>query len=248
MNLQSGVLAVVLGAVGLLGCSNHDDVIASKDEALNERSAENEALKRRVADAESVKLAYERSMQMKDQELVRAREEQARVASEASRTPSTDAEMVNSGSRESSGSVESPRPNIQVNDPDIEVESRASGDVVMRLNAKELFTPGSADLSPAGQRVLTKVADTVRRYPDLRLSVEGHTDDTPLKKTAARWKNNLNLSIARAISVRKYLNERGSVDDDRMRVVGYGDTRPLVPNKDETSRSKNRRVEIVLYK
>ena len=97
-------------------------------------------------------------------------------------------------------------------------------------------------------RKLSKVAESVQKHGEFRLSVEGHTDDTPLKKTKDRWKTNLNLSIARGLAVREYLNQKGKIDDDRMRVVGYGETRPLVPNTDEKSRARNRRVEIVLYK
>ena len=78
------------------------------------------------------------------------------------------------------------------------------------------------------------------------MSVEGHTDDQPVKKS--RWKNNLNLSIARALEVRRFLSAKARVSADRMRIAAYGEHAPITPSKSKAARAKNRRVEIVLYR
>jgi chemotaxis protein MotB len=238
MKFMTWMVAGLLGLLVFGACSNSDEVIAEKDKAIQEKAVENDALKKRIADADGTNLVARKQVELKQAEIDRLKEDAARKAAEV---PAAELEK----GKELGEPAASP---IKVRDPDIEVETRANGEVVMRVNSKELFASGSADLTGPGQKVLMKVADTVKKHPDYRISVEGHTDDTPLKKTAPRWKNNLNLSIARAISVRTFLNERGKIPESRMSVVGHGDTKPLVHGKTEEARARNRRVEIVLSK
>ncbi|MBW2335450.1 MAG: OmpA family protein [Deltaproteobacteria bacterium] len=61
-----------------------------------------------------------------------------------------------------------------------------------------------------------------------------------------RFALNWELSIARAVSVVKYFAAEGKISPQRLSAVGYGETRPLVPNNSPANSSKNRRVEIVL--
>jgi chemotaxis protein MotB len=241
MIVRKGWLGVVAAMAALGACSNSDEVIAAKERAITEKSAENEALKKRIADAEGTNLVTKKQLEMKQAELDRAKAETERRPAEAHDATAMEEPAPRSDLGESPASV------VKINDPDIELDSKPNGEVVMRLNAKELFASGSADITPAGKKVLTKVAASLKKYPGFRVAVEGHTDDTPLKKTAARWKNNMNLSIARALAVRTQLGEYG-VPESRMSIEGFGDTRPLVPNKDEGARARNRRVEIVLSK
>ncbi len=243
------VMAVgMVFAVLLSACSNNDELIAAKEQAINEKSAENERLKRQLADAESTRMVVEKQLSQKQIETDRLREETARLNAAPPVNPLPGNENGETPASAGSKGEVSARPSVRIDDKDIEVETNGAGEVVLRLKGAELFTSGSADLTASGQKVLAKVAEAVKKYPDYRLSIEGHTDDTPLKKTAARWKTNLNLSIARALAVRQHLNQRGKVDDDRMSVVGWGETKPLVPNTDDKSRARNRRVEIVLKK
>ena len=75
------------------------------------------------------------------------------------------------------------------------------------------------------------------------LSVEGHTDNVPIQ--TARFPSNWELSSARAAMVTRRLIELG-VPADRIRAIGYGDTRPRADNGTPEGRARNRRVAFVL--
>jgi outer membrane protein OmpA-like peptidoglycan-associated protein len=85
------------------------------------------------------------------------------------------------------------------------------------------------------------IARFLKRRPEVVIRIEGHTDNrgTPLY--------NRGLSLRRAESVRQYLLQRG-VPSRQLRVVGFGDTRPIADNETEFGRSLNRRVEIVIVR
>jgi len=106
-----------------------------------------------------------------------------------------------------------------------------------------LFDFGKAAINSGGLAFLEKMAALVQKIP-YPVRVEGHTDNVPIH--TARYPSNWELSIARAVSVVKYFAESGKIDPQRLSAVGYGDTRPLVPNDSPANRTKNRRVEIVL--
>ncbi len=106
-----------------------------------------------------------------------------------------------------------------------------------------LFKVGSARLTGTGTGLLSHVAEMLKQtgYP---ISVEGHTDDTPIH--TARFPSNWELSTARATNVTRYLIERG-VAAARLRAIGYGATRPVAGNDTPAGRAQNRRVALVLH-
>jgi chemotaxis protein MotB len=106
-----------------------------------------------------------------------------------------------------------------------------------------LFDFGKADINPGGLAVLKKLAKLIQKIP-YPVRVEGHTDNVPIH--TARFPSNWELSIARAVRVVKYFADAGNINPQRLSAVGYGETRPLVPNNSPANRTKNRRVEIVL--
>lgn len=106
-----------------------------------------------------------------------------------------------------------------------------------------LFNVASARLTPAGKAVLDRVAGMLKNT-DVPVSVEGHTDDTPIH--TPRYPSNWELSTARATDVTRYLIERG-IDAERLRAVGYGATRPVAGNDTPAGRAENRRVALVLH-
>lgn len=106
-----------------------------------------------------------------------------------------------------------------------------------------LFDFGKADINAGGLAFLDKMAALIHKIP-YPVRVEGHTDNVPIH--TARFPSNWELSIARAVNVVKYFAETGTINPQRLSAVGYGDTRPLVPNDSAAHRSRNRRVEIVL--
>ncbi len=106
-----------------------------------------------------------------------------------------------------------------------------------------LFDFGQADINLGGLAFLDKMAALIRKIP-YPVRVEGHTDNVSIH--TARYPSNWELSIARAVSVVKYFAESGKINPQRLSAVGYGATRPLVPNDSPANRTRNRRVEIVL--
>jgi outer membrane protein OmpA-like peptidoglycan-associated protein len=101
------------------------------------------------------------------------------------------------------------------------------------------FATGTATLNPPARESLARFSGIVASYPDLRFTIEGHTDNVG---SAA---NNNELSLRRAISVRDYLIGLG-VAAASFEVQGYGFSRPISDNATADGRARNRRVEIVI--
>lgn len=117
--------------------------------------------------------------------------------------------------------------------------------VRFRISNELLFGSGEAGLIKGGHAVLDKLLPTLLADPDLRLVVEGHTDNIPIQ--TERYPSNWELSTGRAASVARYLIERG-VPPQRVQASGYADTRPLGSKNNPVDRNVNRRVELILEK
>lgn len=116
--------------------------------------------------------------------------------------------------------------------------------LVVRVLDKVLFDSGKAKLRPEAGPVLKKVANILNQdLSDQPIGVEGHTDNQPIKYSS--WKDNDELSLARAKSVMAYLEEQG-VDPVRMTPSGHGEQSPISSNDTAKGRRANRRVEIVV--
>jgi OOP family OmpA-OmpF porin len=98
------------------------------------------------------------------------------------------------------------------------------------------FATGKATLTKGSFKVLDETVKVLKEYPSVKLEISGHTDDT------GKHDNNVTLSQARADSVKAYLVGKG-IDDARLKGVGYGPDKPLVPGKSAKARAANRRVE-----
>lgn len=98
------------------------------------------------------------------------------------------------------------------------------------------FLPNSSELDSESFALLRQVANLLKKYPDAKLEIAGHTDD---QGDAAY---NLRLSQQRAERIRDFLEQTG-IHPERLRAKGYGETQPLVPGRSREARTKNRRVE-----
>ena len=125
-------------------------------------------------------------------------------------------------------------------DLETHVDARA-GTVTVSLPGDVLFAAGQADLRASARASLDKVVAALRRsYPGRPIRVEGHTDADPIVKSRQDWDDNLDLSLARAAAVSRYLEAHG-VDPKKVTTSGFGPFRPRGANK-----VRNRRVEIVV--
>jgi chemotaxis protein MotB len=118
------------------------------------------------------------------------------------------------------------------------------GRMVVKLPAGVLFESGKAEISKEGKDALREVAHVLRQVPDRRLMVAGHTDNFPLNTTSP-FKNNLELSTERALTVAQQLIASG-VPASRLVAAGYAEHEPVRENTTEAGRQENRRIEIVL--
>ena len=114
--------------------------------------------------------------------------------------------------------------------------------VSFRISSEILFSSGQADLSLAGLAVLKRLVP-VLNSSNHRIAVEGHTDSVPVR--SGRYPSNWELSGSRAGGVVRYLEANG-VASERLRAVGYADTRPLGDNATAEGRASNRRVELIM--
>lgn len=128
---------------------------------------------------------------------------------------------------------------------DIEGVSVAEGQqgITLRIDDNLLFDSGQAALTGQGREVLGRLSDVLASF-DGDISVEGHTDSLPI--ATAQFPSNWELSSARAIAVLRYLSELG-LTAERLRAVGYAETRPLQSNASPEGRAANRRVELLLH-
>jgi outer membrane protein OmpA-like peptidoglycan-associated protein len=111
--------------------------------------------------------------------------------------------------------------------------------VVLTLSGNLLFASGKDQLLPGAHAKLDQVARALKDSPDAELVVEGHADSQGPEEF------NDELSYRRANAVSQYLVTRG-VPENRVRAVGYGETRPIADNSSPEGRANNRRVEIVV--
>lgn len=117
--------------------------------------------------------------------------------------------------------------------------------ITITLPNTALFNAGKADLKKSSYSELDHIVSVLNeRYPARQIDVVGHTDSQPIKKS--KWKDNWELSAQRALSVTRYLIQRG-IAPDKIRAIGRGESQPIASNAAATGRAKNRRVEIVVH-
>jgi chemotaxis protein MotB len=126
---------------------------------------------------------------------------------------------------------------------DVIVATRTDRGVVLVLQEQVLFRSGQASIVSSAYPFLDQVGKMLTEIPNL-VKVEGHTDNRPI--ATSRFPSNWELSSSRASSVIRYLTNNHHLDPKRFIAVGYGDTRPVVPNDSAENLQKNRRVEIII--
>jgi outer membrane protein OmpA-like peptidoglycan-associated protein len=101
------------------------------------------------------------------------------------------------------------------------------------------FDVNKDTIKPASRKTLDHAAEVLKKYPDIRVEIGGHTDATGSRDL------NLDLSRRRAKSVKRYLVGKG-VDDKRVETRGYGPDKPVSDNDTAAGRTKNRRIEFTI--
>jgi chemotaxis protein MotB len=130
-----------------------------------------------------------------------------------------------------------------VNDKDVEIRIEGSA-VFISISDKLLFKSGSYEITPQAKLVLGKVAAVINNQPDIQFMVEGHTDNKPIN--TGFIKDNWDLSVLRATSVVRILQNSYNVDPKRMIAAGRSEYIPVAGNDTNEGRSLNRRTRIVI--
>ena len=125
------------------------------------------------------------------------------------------------------------------------VEDKPQG-IAITLSDRFLFDVGDAALKSPSLPALQKLSGLFNGIGAV-VSIEGHTDNTPIL-SSSEYKDNWELSGARALSVLRYFLEKQHLNPDEFQYAGYADTRPAASNTTEFGRQKNRRVEIIVLR
>ena len=115
--------------------------------------------------------------------------------------------------------------------------SRNGNQIILNLPSNVTFPTDQAQLNTGFLPVLDSVAIVLNKYPRTLLDIDGHTDNQGSEQY------NQALSERRAVSVAQYLSSQG-IDQRRLLVVGFGETRPVADNGTDSGRAQNRRVEV----
>lgn len=116
--------------------------------------------------------------------------------------------------------------------------------VFINLSNKMLYRSGSAVITPRANEVLGKIAKIIAANPNLEVMVEGHTDNVSI--STADMKDNWDLSVKRATSVVRVLQDKFNVDPAKLIAAGRGEYMPIASNDSSDGRETNRRTRIII--
>lgn len=131
--------------------------------------------------------------------------------------------------------------NLADDDINIKVDK---GVVYIDISDKLLFKSGKYEVTPQAKEVLGKVAMVLKNQPDIEFMVEGHTDNVPFRSGVLL--DNWDLSVKRATSVVRILQNQYGLDPKKMAAAGRGEYNPLMDNSSAENRAANRRTRIVI--
>ncbi|MFY7693868.1 MAG: OmpA family protein [Sediminibacterium sp.] len=132
-----------------------------------------------------------------------------------------------------------------LSDEDINVKVD-KGVVYVDISDKLLFKSGSFSISDKAKTVLGKVAKVLAAQPNIEFMVEGHTDTKQLLDNGSALEDNWDLSVKRATTVVRVLQETYGIDPKRMTAAGRGEYAPIAENDNAANRARNRRTRIVI--
>lgn len=156
--------------------------------------------------------------------------------------PDNDDEELGKLAQELKGIIDSPdNPEVKQS-VSVKVEERG---ITISLAEAGFFGSGDADIDEASKKAIDALVAKMGGVK-LPIAIEGHTDNRPVR--GGKYRDNRDLSTARANSVLKYIEQAHSIDPSRLKAIGYGEFKPVGDNSTEEGRGKNRRVDIVILR
>ena len=104
------------------------------------------------------------------------------------------------------------------------------------------FDINKSNISPTAAKALDRNGMLLKDNPRIKVEIAGHTD------SGGSAKANEAISVKRAESAKKYIQDKYNIPADRMVIKGYGDSKPIADNKTQEGQAKNRRVEFMIIK
>ena len=132
-----------------------------------------------------------------------------------------------------------------LNDKDIDIKVE-KGVVYVDISDKLLFKSGSFTVTDKANVVLGKVAKVLAAQPSIEFLVEGHTDSKQLLGSGNLMEDNWDLSVKRATTIVRILQEKYGIDPKRMTAAGRSEYMPVAANDTPENRAANRRTRIVI--
>ncbi|HSO88236.1 MAG TPA: OmpA family protein [Draconibacterium sp.] len=129
------------------------------------------------------------------------------------------------------------------NSDELSVEIK-NGKVYVSMTDKLLFKSGSAAVEAKGKEAIKLLAGVLDKNRDIDILIEGHTDNVPIK--TAVYRDNWDLSVARATSIVRILTEEHKIEPTRLTASGKGEFSPRATNETTEGKALNRRTEIIL--
>jgi flagellar motor protein MotB len=223
-----GLLALVVVMAGtMVGCNTkrikHErDALYIQNQELQDRLTQTQAA-HDAAVADRERLAAEAARLQAEAAAAR---EAANRAAAARQQPAGRSGATGRGGAGSFGQI-----------PDVE-SFENNGLLTVRVAGDVLFNSGQADLKATSRQTLTRIVEVLKReYPNNTIRINGYTDSDPIRKS--KWKNNDELSLARANAVRTFLRQQG-IPANRLQAEGFGSANP------RPTKAQSRRVEIVV--
>ena len=232
------------------GAGDKDKLTAGDRERL---AAELEQAKRRISELEAQLAALNASGVDKDKLAADLTASQRRTAELEKQVADRDRELAGLRGDLSAemaklkdaqrGLVRALRPQIEKGTIMVDLNNER---LLINLASGYLFGSGEDQLKSPGADALRQVGTILKDFPEYKVSVDGHTDNRPIKsELKKKFPTNKELSEARAANAALALGEGGL---NAVTTHGYADTKPVMPNTTDAGRAKNRRVEVLVTK
>jgi chemotaxis protein MotB len=239
LHAASAVLAAALIAGGCVSRGDYEKLEAEKNQEIDALQKQRGGLQEQVQSLQSQRSALEVQKTSLEQQQADLRRQVD--ALEQQRT------QLLSASRQTQSQYDALVRNLTEEVRKGELQVRQYKDMLTVDVAEQMFfDSGRANLKDTGKSVLKKVGEALKGYEDKVIRVVGHTDNVPITKSLRKvFPSNWELSVARATTVVRYLQETG-IPPERMVASGRAEYQPIASNDSAEGRRKNRRIEITL--
>jgi chemotaxis protein MotB len=239
LRAASAVLAAAVIAGGCVSRGDYEKLEAEKNQEIDALQKQRGGLQEQVQSLQSQRSALELQKTSLEQQ-------QADLRRQVDALEQQKTQLL-SASRQTQSQYDALVRNLTEEVKKGELQVRQYKDMLTVDVAEQMFfDSGRANLKDTGKSVLKKVGEALKGYEDKVIRVVGHTDNLPITKSLRKvFPSNWELSVARATTVVRYLQEVG-VPPERMVATGRAEYAPVAPNDTAEGRKKNRRIEITL--